>query len=133
MILAAAERVIDGRGDLQEVRRLKSKLDAHGLRTEELRIAPPRMPWNEPLPPSYLRGATAPLQAIEIARSLFGSDRADASLLCGTDRLRSDYTPEDRRRLMRVFEGGQTHLEGYARLAEKFIESIGISRRFFLA
>lgn len=132
MILAAADRVIDGRGDLREVQRLKRALDARGLRTEELRIAPLRMPWNEPLPPGYLKGATAPLQAIAIAGSLFDAGRADALLLSGTDRLRSDYAPEDRRRLMRVFESGQTHLDGYARLAERFIESISISKQFFL-
>jgi len=132
VILAAAGQVIDGEGDLRDVWRLKSRLDERGLRTEELRIAPLRMPWKEPLPPGYLKGATAPLQAIAIASLLFEAGRADAVLLSGTDQLRSDYTPEDRRRLMGVFEGGETHLEGYARLAEKFIDSVGISKGFFL-
>jgi hypothetical protein len=33
---------------------------------------------------------------------------------------------------MRVFEGGRTHLEGYALLAQRFIESAGISKEIFL-
>jgi hypothetical protein len=32
---------------------------------------------------------------------------------------------------MRVFEGGRTHLDGYALLAQQFIESTGISREDF--
>jgi len=131
VILAAAGRVIDGRGDLSEVARLKGILDSRGLRTEQLAIAPLRMPWQEPLPPGYLRGATAPLQAITVARASFAGGRADALLLTGTDRLRSDYAPTERKRLMQVFEGGRTHLEGYALLAQQFIESAGISREDF--
>lgn len=131
VILAAAGRVIDGRGDLGEVTRLKEILDSRGLRTEELALAPLRMPRNEPLPPGYLRGATAPLQAIAIARASFAAGRADALLLTGTDHLRSDYAPEERKRLMRVFDGGGTHLEGYALLAEKFVGSAGISKEDF--
>lgn len=131
MILAAAGRMIDGRGDLKEVSRLKSTLDTRGLRTEELRIAPLGMPWNEPLAPGYLRGATAPLQATAIARTSFASGCADALLLVGTDPLRSGYTQEERKRLMRVFEDGQTHLDGYRQLTQQFIDSTGISTEGF--
>jgi hypothetical protein len=131
VILAAAGRMIDGRGDLGEVARLREMLDSRGLRTEQLAIAPLRMPWKEPLPPGYLRGATAPLKAIAIARASFAAGRADALLLTGTDHLRSGYAPEDRKRLMRVFDGGETHLAGYALLAEKFIEAAGISKALF--
>jgi hypothetical protein len=89
------------------------------------------MPWQEALPPGYLRGATAPLQAVAIARASFAGGQADALLLTGTDFLRSCYSSEDRKRLMRVFEGGRTHLEGYALLAQRFIESEGISKEDF--
>lgn len=47
VILAAAGRAVDGRGDLAEVARLSEMLDSRGLRTEQLAIAPlGRAPWN---------------------------------------------------------------------------------------
>jgi hypothetical protein len=133
VILGAAARVIDAHGDLEEVARLAQLLAARGLEVQRLAIAPLSLPWRDPLPPGYLRGATAPLQAIEIARAAFATGKADALLLEGNDLLRSSYAPDERKRLMRVFQGGRTHLEGYALLTQHFIDGMGISLTDFHA
>jgi hypothetical protein len=62
------------------------------------------------------------LEAITIALSLFESGQADALLLSGADFLRSGYTAEERKGMMQVFAGGQSHLVGYERVTETFIK-----------
>lgn len=131
MLIAASGRIVDGSGDLEPVHSLENRLRTAGLRVREVYTASLKMGWQTGLPENYLFGACSPMQAVLMARSLFDCDQADALILRGEDRLMSDYTKEERQRLMQCYVRGQTHLDGYLKLAEYFAIHRGIPKDEF--
>jgi len=129
--IIAADKIVDNVGSHEETDSVRRILKRLGVAVSELKIAPLRMAWNEPLPKGYLKGACSPLQAVLSFGESVSRNKAEALILTGVDRLRSDYTKSDRRRLMEVFDGGRTHLSAYDELAHVFSRKNQISKTDF--
>lgn len=129
--IVAADRIVDHVGSHQETDEVRRMLKRSGIPVSECKIAPLKMPWNEPLPHGYLKGACAPLQAIRSFGQSLSQNDTQALVLTGVNHLRSDYTPSERRKQMKVFKGGRTHLSAYDELAGVFARKNRISKEGF--
>jgi len=129
--IMAADKIVDGLGNHDETDGVRRMFKRSGVAVSELKIAPLRMPWNEPLPEGYLKGACSPLQAILSFKASLSRNKAQALVLTGMDHLRSDYETSERRKLMEVFEGSRTHLSAYDELAHVFARKNQISKQAF--
>jgi len=129
--ILAADKVVEDVGSHEETDAVRRILKQSGVKVSELRIAPLRMPWGEPLPEGYLKGACSPFQAILSFRDSLSRGETQALVLTGKDRLRSDYGKSERRRLMEVFEGPRTHLSAFDELTGVFAQKNRISEQDF--
>ena len=129
--ILAADKVVEGAGSHDETDSVRWMLKRSGVKVSELRIAPLKMPWGEPLPEGYLKGACSPLQAILSLKDILSRGETQALVLTGKDRLRSDYGKSERRRLMEVFEGSRTHLSAFDELTGVFALKNRISEQDF--
>lgn len=121
MIISGVGKIVDGQGSLSGFRDLVSRLEASNLKTHHLTSAVLRMGWHgKTVPENCVVSACSPMAAAEIAQDMFTRGEADAVVLNASDHIRSDYTKEERARLMVAFAGGETHLDGYVHVAEHF-------------
>ena len=129
--IVAADKIVEGVGTHDETDSVRRILERSGVEVSELKIAPLRIPWNEPLPEGYLKGACSPLQAILTFKESLSRGERKALVLKGNDLLRSDYEKSERRKLMEVFECSRTHLSAYDELTDVFARKNQISKQDF--
>jgi hypothetical protein len=121
LVIAAAGRVIDGRGSLAEVDTARQLLEASGARVREYRIAPLTFGWHAPLSEGYLKSACAPIEGVVAEREGIKAETVDAVLISGVDHIKSDFAgrPGERDRLMRAY-GELTFLAAFDLVADAF-------------
>jgi len=121
--IIAAARVIDGVGSLAEVDAASDELRRRGARTIELTIDPLAAGWTTPLASNHFRSGCAPIAALAHANELIRTGAADAVLIRGEDRIRSDYAADkpSRERLMNIYGPACSIPHAYTLLARAFM------------
>lgn len=131
--IVAAGRELDGRGNLPEVEGLEQRLRAQGVEPLEFVVDPLAAGWDTPVALRHFRSGCAPVEALAAAREAVCSGRAQAAVVSGEDRLRSDYVHDKARRaeLMAIYGPDCPLPEAYTRLAYAFMRLHGLSEPEF--
>ncbi len=129
--IVAASEIIDGSGNLEETNRLRDLIQRHGLKQHELKIAPLKMGWREPIPPHYLRGGASGIVALNLAKAALENAACDAAIISGRDFIRTEFAADKaaRNRLMAAY--GDDLVTVYTKLAHAFIVHHGLSPEVF--
>lgn len=127
MYIIGAARLIDGKGSMTKVDQLITRIDNLRLNIQHYKIAPLRFPWRSSLPENMIRSACSPIIGIKEANKLFNDGKADVAIISGTDKLKTNYTREERHEFMKCFSEGKTHFDGYVELANQFIKEFAIN------
>jgi len=130
-VIFAGAKVQDGRGSLAAVEDLVARLRDAQYKIAELHIDPLAAGWYTPMKKNHFRSGASPIEALEYAGSLIDSAAADFVVIAGQDYLRSDYTREERKKLMDVYAGDFSIPEGYTQLARIWIKKRGIEATEF--
>jgi len=130
-VILATGRIIDGQGSLDTVHSCVEKVKGAGMHIRELIIEPLSAGWYTPIENDHFRSGCSPVTALAWAKELIESRLSDAVLIHGKDNLKSDYTKEQRKGLMDIYNEFSLP-EGYTQLAYAFIKESGIREKDFL-
>ncbi len=132
VVVAGACR-IDGCGSLAPAVQAVERLDRAGCRVHTLVIDPLSAGWHTPLVPDHFRSGCAPVEALAEACRRLRAGRADAVVIAGDDRLRSEFAGdrERRQRLMAVYGEDHPLPELYTRLARAWCTRWGLDDAAF--
>ncbi|MBF0443736.1 MAG: hypothetical protein HQK54_17645, partial [Oligoflexales bacterium] len=119
-----------GRGAFERLLHQVDLLKRSGMDVRVLTIDPLRTFWNSELEKDHFRSGCAPVEALHRAKSLICAKEADAVFIHGRDFLSSGYSPEERRNLMKIYDGISL-IDAYTSLARRFIEIHGITESGF--
>lgn len=132
-IIISAERIINGTGDLEKSLQLIQKASDAGLTITELTIDPLRTDWDSPIEEGHFRSGCGPIEAISVANRMVQQAESDLVIIHGRDYLKSEYTREERHKLMDIYEDGISLPEAYTMLTRHFCEQQGISEQAFIS
>jgi len=96
-------------------------LSKRGFDIHKLTIDPLRSGWATPILTDHFRSGCAPIEAIRYASELLANRSKKAVLIEGIDLLKSEYSSEERRNLMRIYNDLSIPA-AYNELTEKFLE-----------
>ncbi len=131
-VIIAAEKAIDGQGEMSEVANLQQRIQSLGVSPEPLFIDPLSTGWNSPIQPNHFRSGCAPIAALQRAHYLITVDGADAVLVSGNEPLKTGYSREQRLQLMSIYGEDYPLTQAYDELADRFIGKQKISTDMFL-
>jgi len=127
--IAEAEQFIDGQAARGNADKFLKK--TQNLKCVELVIDPLKAGWNTPILDHHFRSGNAPIMAIESAVDLLRNQSVDVVVITGEDNLRSDYSSEERHKMMDIYHGISVP-EAYTQLAKKWCELRGLSEQTFI-
>lgn len=130
-LVIGAAKITDGRGTLDSCLQLVDRIQKTGSSVRNLWIEPLRSGWNTPLQEDHFRSGCAPVQALNQAVALIDRQQESAVMINGDDYLRSQYTPDDRRRMMAIYGHSPSLMEAYNNLAHRFLEKQGADETSF--
>jgi hypothetical protein len=130
-LIIAADRIIDGKGNLTRTSELIQRAQKLDFKTSLLEITPLSRPWEDELPSNCFKSGASAMDAIEKARSVLQNKESAVVVIKGEDFLRSGYSKDKREKFMQLYAGKRTPLDGYNELVEPFIRHHGISEEQF--
>ncbi|MEH6628214.1 MAG: hypothetical protein V7739_17360 [Motiliproteus sp.] len=131
-IIVAAEKIIDGQGNMSSVNRLQQQIQAQGVSVQTLVIDPLSAGWDTPLMDNHFRSGCGPIDALKQAKGLIGEGLSDAVLISGDEPLKTGYSKEQRLQLMAVYGAGYPLTMAYDELAGRFIDKQKMSQELFI-
>ncbi len=120
-LIIAAAKTLDSVGTQHHCLALEARIQALGISVRELVIEPLRTDWHSPEPEDHYRSGCAPVEALARAKSLI-EQGVQAVVISGEDHIKSDYTREERLRLMEVYGPEYPLTNAYNDLAGHFLE-----------
>lgn len=128
--IIAADKIINGVGDLNSSQPLENDIKQLGIPVETLTIDPLRADWHRPEETNSFRSGCAPIEALAEALARIQKG-VQAVVIQGQDHIRSDYSREERQQMMAVYGDDYPLTKAYTELAFEFIEQQGISADTF--
>ncbi len=129
-VLVEAKSVVNNIGSFEAINKKLDLLSSNKIQVAELYMDPLKTPWHSEIKQGHFRSGAAPVYALKEAYSLIETGKENAVLITGKDYLKSDYSGEERKNLMEIYEG-YTIPQAYTKLAYKFIEENGLSENGF--
>lgn len=129
--IVAADRVINGLGDLSQTEKLLTRARRHQLSMTTLEIVNLAKRWEDKLGPNQFKSGASAMAAITKAQRLLETKKASIVVIKGTDLLRTGYDKSEREKFMKLYNGKYTPLEGYTKLVRPFIKQHHISEKQF--
>lgn len=127
--IIAGERIVDGVGFLKETEQIIDQARMKNLRTKTLEIVDLARRWEDKLNPLEFKSGASAMAAIEKARSLLKSKKADVVVIWGTDNLKTGYEKGAREGFMKLYNKKFTPLEGYNELVPLFLAAHKMSEK----
>jgi len=95
-------------------------------------IDPLSTPWFSDQQPHHFRSGCAPIMALEQAVELINSGEAAAIIISADEPLKTGYSREQRHDLMAIYEGDESILDWYNKLAVEFSNQQSIDKSLFI-
>ncbi len=120
--IIAGERMIDGQGSFPETDKILNSAKKKNLRLKTLEIVNLAKRWEDKLGPDEFKSGASAMAAIDKARGLLYSKKADLVIIHGTDNLKTGYEKGEREGFMKLYNNKFTPLEGYNELVPLFLK-----------
>ncbi len=126
-LIVAADKIVNGVGSLDQINSLEVELlkligqDTPHKTVKHLVIDPLSSGWDTPLEQNHFRSGNGPIEALGQAYELISLGQADAVVIEGRDYLRSEYSRDDRIKLMQIYNNMDISA-AYDLLAQRFIK-----------
>ncbi|MCP4298791.1 MAG: hypothetical protein GY786_24690 [Proteobacteria bacterium] len=131
-IILVAECVRNQRTPLKFINEYIHKHFSGQTNIGEYKIDPLSISWNSELEYRHFRSGCAPISALKQADQDLADGKVDVAVIQGRDLLRTGYSKEERHRLMDIYDGEISILEGYNQLAKRYIHLQGIDEEQFI-
>jgi len=107
-------------------------LSQQGIVPLTFTIDPLSTPWFSDQQPHHFRSGCAPIMALEHAVKLIQSGEASAIIISADEPLKTGYSREQRHELMAIYEGDESILDWYNKLALEFMNQQSIDKSAFI-
>ncbi len=130
-LIIAGSRIVDGKGQFSENEKILTLAKKKELRIITLEIVTLAQRWEDKLKPLQFKSGASAMAAIEKARKLLKTKKADLVVIQGSDFLKTGYEKGSREEFMKLYQNKYTPLDGYNRLAPLFMQYHKLSENDF--
>jgi hypothetical protein len=127
--IIAGGRVVDGLGSHSETQKVLSTAIKKKLKVITLEIVPLSRGWEDRLASYEFKSGASAMTAIDKARVLLKTKKADLVIIKGSDYLKTGYEKKDREKFMQLYGKKLTPLDGYHRLVPLFLRYHKLSEK----
>lgn len=127
--IIAADRIVDQQGTHAQTEKLLTQADKKHLSITTLEIVNLAKRWEDKLKSNEFKSGASAMDAINKARKLLASKKADLVVIKGQDLLKTGYVKEDRDNFMRLYNKKFTPMDGYNKLVPAFLRFHGFSEK----
>lgn len=128
-LIIAADRIVDQQGSHAGTEKLIATAKKKNLKVETLEIVNLAKRWADKLKPNEFKSGASAMDAVNKARKLLISKKADVVVIKGEDLLKTGYAKEDRDNFMKLYKKKYTPMDGYNKLVPAFLRYHGFSER----
>ncbi|MFT5722355.1 MAG: hypothetical protein ACI9W6_002684 [Motiliproteus sp.] len=119
-LIISAVKTLDTVGSLQHCLALEQQIEQLGVEILQLQIDPLSTDWHSPEAPLHFRSGCAPIEAAAHAKALIDQGQ-QAVLICGEDKLKTDYSRQQRLENMEVYGADLPVTQAYTDLSQHFL------------
>lgn len=130
-LIIAADRIVDRMGSHEESDKIIHSAEKNKLKIETLEIVTLAKRWEDKLSSNQFKSGASAMGAIEKARKLLQSKKADVVVIKGSDFLKTGYDKTDRENYMKLYRKKYTAMDGYDRLVPEFLKFHKVSEKEF--
>ena len=130
-LIIAGERIQDNQGSFKECDKILSLAQKKNLTVATLEIVNLAKRWEDNLGPNEFKSGASAMGAIEKARKLLSSKKADVVVIKGSDFLKTGYEKEAREGFMKLYKNKFTAMDGYDKLVPYFLKAHKVSEKDF--
>lgn len=120
--IIAGDRIVDNQGSHSETENVLTLAKKKNLRIVTLEIVNLTKRWEDKLKPLQFKSGASAMAAVEKARKLLNSKKADLVVIKGSDYLKTGYEKDAREGFMKLYRKKYTPLDGYDRLVPLFLK-----------
>ncbi len=128
--IIAADKIVDGQGNLDHCKSLEQKIQQLGFNIQQLEIDPLRADWHRPEEVGHFRSGCAPIEALTEALQLINNG-GKAVVIHGQDHIKSDYSRGERQQMMAVYGADYPLTQAYTELSYEFMRQHDLSAEQF--
>lgn len=129
MLIIAGDRIVDNAGSHSETEKVLKLARKKNLMIAALEIVDLARRWEDNLDPHEFKSGASAMAAIESARKLLTSRKADVVVIGGTDLLKTGYEPGAREKYMKLYQKKLTPFDGYNKLVPLFLKFHKLSEK----
>ena len=129
--IIAGDKIVDNKGSHAETEKVLALAKKKNLKIETLEIVNLAKRWEDKLRPLQFKSGASANAAVEKARKLLASKKADVVVIKGTDYLKTGYEKGAREGFMKLYNKKFTPLEGYNDLVPLFLRYHKLSENDF--
>ena len=119
--IIASDRIIDQKGTFDSTDKIIKLAQKKKLKISTLEIVNLAKRWEDKLSPDQFKSGASAMAAIDKARKLLSSKKADLVVISGQDLLKTGYDHKARENFMKLYEGKFTPMDGYNDLVPVFL------------
>lgn len=130
-LIIAGERIQDNHGSFKECDKILSSAQKKNLKVATLEIVNLAKRWEDNLGPNQFKSGASAMGAIDKARKLLSSKKADIVVIKGSDFLKTGYEKGAREGFMKLYKNKFTAMDGYDKLVPHFLKVHKVSEKDF--
>ncbi|HAU0828256.1 TPA: hypothetical protein ACUNL2_002767 [Legionella pneumophila] len=127
--IIAADRTVDSFGSHQDTDNILNLAREKGLVVVTLEILSLAQGWQDKMKPHQFKSGASAMAAIERARKILSTKKADAVLIKGQDFLKTGYGSCEREKFMKFYHENYTPLQGYNELVPLFLQKYKLDEK----
>ena len=131
--IIASDRIIDQKGTHESTEKILGKSSKAGLKVQTLEIVNLAKRWEDKLGPNEFKSGASAMDAINKARKLLTSNKADVVVIKGQDLLKTGYEKGAREKFMKLYRGKYTPMDGYNKLVTPFLKFHKLSEKDYFS
>ena len=120
--IIAADKIVDSKGTHKTTEKIIGLAQQKNLRIKTLEIVSLAKRWEDKLNINEFKSGASSMGAIDKARKLLKSHKADIVVIKGQDLLKTGYEHGARENFMKLYDQKYTPLEGYNELVPLFLK-----------
>jgi hypothetical protein len=131
-LIIAGDRILDGQGSHSESEKIITSAKKKDLRIVTLEIVNLAQRWEDKLGPLQFKSGASAMGAIEKAKKLLDSKKADIVVIKGSDFLKTGYERGAREGFMKLYKNKHTAMDGYDKLVPLFLKYHKVSEKEYV-
>ena len=129
IFIIASDRVFNQQGSHKNTEKVLALAEKNNLSIHTLEIVNLAKRWADKLKPNEFKSGASAMDAVNKARKLIASGKADVVVIKGEDLLKTGYAKADRDNFMKLYNKKYTPMDGYNKLVPAFLRHHGFSEK----